>query len=104
MSAFLQLVGALKEPVEEDKIYVVATCSHCKNAIEVYQRMIVQKKQTLRIAFLLDSLSGGGAEQVILNLASGFASAGFTVDLLVCKMKGQLLLPVPRWHPPRVVH
>ena len=95
MSAFLQLVGVLKEPVEEDKIYVVAMCSHCKNAIEVYQRMIVQKKQTLRIAFLLDSLSGGGAEQVILNLASGFASAGFTVDLLVCKMKGQLLGQIP---------
>lgn len=57
--------------------------------------MTVQKKQTMRIAFLLDSLSGGGAEQVILNLASGFASAGFTVDLLVCKMRGQLLAQIP---------
>ena len=69
--------------------------SNYNNAIKVYQRMTVQKKQAPRIAFLLDSLSGGGAEQVILNLANGFASAGFTVDLLVCRMRGQLLAQIP---------
>jgi len=49
----------------------------------------------LRIAFLLDSLSGGGAEKVMLTLAEGFANRGYIVDLLVCKMKGALLEIIP---------
>lgn len=57
--------------------------------------MTVQKAQPPRIAFLLDSLTGGGAEKVILELAGGFASAGYTVDLLVCKMVGALQNKVP---------
>jgi glycosyltransferase involved in cell wall biosynthesis len=57
--------------------------------------MSAHKTQPVRIAFLLDNLSGGGAERVILNLASGFASAGFVVDLLVCKMKGELKDRIP---------
>jgi glycosyltransferase involved in cell wall biosynthesis len=48
-----------------------------------------------RIAFLLDNLAGGGAEQVILNLASGFFSLGYKVDLLVCSNKGELVDKVP---------
>ena len=57
--------------------------------------MTIQKKQPARIAFLLDSLSGGGAEKVILNLASGFARAGNPADLLICKMRGALLCQIP---------
>jgi glycosyltransferase involved in cell wall biosynthesis len=57
--------------------------------------MMVQTAQLARISFLLDSLSGGGAEQVILNLASGFAERGHPVDLLVCKMRGALRDKVP---------
>jgi glycosyltransferase involved in cell wall biosynthesis len=57
--------------------------------------MTVQETQPVRIAFLLDNLSGGGAERVILNLASGFAAAGYVVDLLVCKMKGELSDRIP---------
>ena len=49
----------------------------------------------MRIAFLLDNLSGGGAERVILNLASGFSAAGYVVDLLVCKMQGELKDRIP---------
>jgi len=51
--------------------------------------------QPARISFLLDSLSGGGAEQVILNLASGFAGLGYSVDVVVCKMKGALCNKIP---------
>lgn len=57
--------------------------------------MTDQKIQSVRIAFLLDSLSGGGAEKVILNLAGGFADAGYLADLLICKMKGALLNQIP---------
>lgn len=35
LTVLLQLVGAFKEPLEEDKIYVVAMGLHYKNAIEV---------------------------------------------------------------------
>ena len=57
--------------------------------------MTAQKEQPARIAFLLDDLSGGGAEKVVLNLASGFAAAGYSADLLVCKMRGALLNQIP---------
>jgi glycosyltransferase involved in cell wall biosynthesis len=57
--------------------------------------MSAQESQPVRIAFLLDNLSGGGAQRVILNLASGFASRGYVVDLLVCKMRGELKDRVP---------
>jgi len=57
--------------------------------------MTDQNTQSARIAFLLDSLSGGGAEKVVLNLAGGFADAGYLADLLICKMKGALLNQIP---------
>ena len=49
----------------------------------------------MRIAFLLDNLSGGGAEKVILNLAAGFSRLGYQVDLLVCKAEGVLRNYIP---------
>jgi glycosyltransferase involved in cell wall biosynthesis len=57
--------------------------------------MSARKIQPERLAFLLDNVSGGGAERVMLNLASGFAAAGYVVDLLVCKMKGELKDRIP---------
>lgn len=54
-----------------------------------------QLKQPERITFLLDNLSGGGAEKVILNLAAGFARQGHPVDLLVCKVEGVLRNYIP---------
>ncbi len=52
-------------------------------------------EQPFRIAFLLDNLSGGGAEKVILNLAAGFSRLGHPVDLLVCKAEGVLRNSIP---------
>ncbi|GMQ89533.1 MAG: glycosyltransferase [Gammaproteobacteria bacterium] len=57
--------------------------------------MTVQKTQPARISFLLDNLTGGGAEKVILNLARGFARVGHQVDLLVCKVEGVLSNSIP---------
>jgi len=54
-----------------------------------------QSEQPFRIAFLLDNLSGGGAEKVVLNLAAGFARLGHRVDLLVCKVEGVLRNSIP---------
>ena len=54
-----------------------------------------KSEQPVRIAFLLDNLSGGGAEKVILNLAAGFARLGHPVDLLVCKAEGVLQNYIP---------
>ena len=54
-----------------------------------------QTEQHARIAFLLDNLSGGGAEKVILNLAAAFARRGHPVDLLVCKVEGVLRNYIP---------
>ncbi|CAA0126139.1 N-acetylgalactosamine-N,N '-diacetylbacillosaminyl-diphospho-undecaprenol 4-alpha-N-acetylgalactosaminyltransferase [Halioglobus japonicus] len=48
-----------------------------------------------RVAFLLDNLNGGGAERVVLAMASGFAALGYDVDLLVCEFQGELCGSVP---------
>ncbi len=53
------------------------------------------KAPTERVAFLLENLSGGGAERVILDLADGFSALGYTVDLLVCEARGVLLDSIP---------
>ena len=51
--------------------------------------------QSQRIVFLMDNLSGGGAERVMLSLALGFADLGYEVDLLVCEMRGELCASIP---------
>lgn len=43
-----------------------------------------------RIALLLDNLKSGGAERVIIELAHGIAARGYSVDLLVCELQGEL--------------
>ena len=45
------------------------------------------KKQT--IALYLPSLSGGGAERVMLNLSRGFAEKGYVVDLVLARAEGR---------------
>jgi glycosyltransferase involved in cell wall biosynthesis len=47
------------------------------------------------IAFFLPSLSGGGAERIILNLMQGITARGLPVDLVVAAAKGPLLNQLP---------
>jgi glycosyltransferase involved in cell wall biosynthesis len=48
-----------------------------------------------RIAVLLPSLEGGGAERSMLTLIKGFLAAGRTVDLVLCQAKGAYLGEIP---------
>ena len=48
-----------------------------------------------RLAFFLPSLAGGGAERVMLNLATGFAERGFRTDLVLAAADGPYLGLVP---------
>ncbi|MDH3993883.1 MAG: glycosyltransferase [Gammaproteobacteria bacterium] len=52
--------------------------------------------QAGRIAILLPSLEGGGAERSMLNLAAGFVARGRQVDLVLCKRKGAYMNEVPQ--------
>lgn len=47
------------------------------------------------VAIFCASLSGGGAERVVMNLASNFAKQGFSVDLLVADAKGVISQELP---------
>jgi len=47
------------------------------------------------IAFFLSSLAGGGAERVVLSLASEFAGRGFRVDLVLANLRGELVSAIP---------
>jgi glycosyltransferase involved in cell wall biosynthesis len=49
----------------------------------------------LKIALFLESLRGGGAERVMLNLARKFSQWGHQVDLVVASGKGQYKSQVP---------
>lgn len=48
------------------------------------------------IALFLPSLNGGGAEQVMVNLARGFADRGLQVDLVLAKAEGCHMDEVPK--------
>ena len=48
-----------------------------------------------KIAILLPSLHGGGAERVMLNLAANFVQQGWQVDLVLVKAEGPYLTQVP---------
>ena len=47
-----------------------------------------------RIAIFVPSLSGGGAERVMVTLANAFAARGFVVDLVLATAKGPYLSDV----------
>ena len=49
-----------------------------------------------RLAILLPTLSGGGAERIMLNLARAFAEAGHAVDLVVLNDEGDLKSAIPQ--------
>jgi len=40
-----------------------------------------------RICFIIDSLSGGGAERVVLNLSNAIFALGNSVDLIILENK-----------------
>jgi glycosyltransferase involved in cell wall biosynthesis len=48
-----------------------------------------------KIAVLLPSLEGGGAERSMLNLIRGFLAQGRAVDLLLCQAKGAYIDEIP---------
>lgn len=48
-----------------------------------------------KIAVLLPSLEGGGAERSMLTLVKAFVAQGRTVDLVLCKAKGAYLSEIP---------
>ncbi len=48
------------------------------------------------IAIFLMDLRGGGAERVMLNLATGFASQGMSVDLVLVEPSGEYVDQVPQ--------
>ena len=47
------------------------------------------------IAIIIDSLHGGGAERVCLELVRYLRSRSYVVDLLLCEFRGELLSEVP---------
>jgi glycosyltransferase involved in cell wall biosynthesis len=52
---------------------------------------IVKNRVSQRIAIVLPTLSGGGAERVMVTLANLFAARGYMVDLVVVMAKGPFL-------------
>jgi len=48
-----------------------------------------------RLAFFLPGLYEGGAERVILNLASGIAARGYPVDLVLARAEGPYMAQLP---------
>ncbi|AFZ44040.1 glycosyl transferase group 1 [Halothece sp. PCC 7418] len=55
----------------------------------------IQRKDTPRITLFLSNLGGGGAERVMLNLASGITQQGIDVDLVLGQAWGPHLQKVP---------
>jgi len=49
-----------------------------------------------RIAIFIPSLSGGGAQRVMLNLAKGLSDKNYKIDLVVVKLEGQYINQVPK--------
>lgn len=52
-------------------------------------------KKNMHLALFLPSLRGGGAEQVMVNLARAFAERGLKVDMVLAKAEGPYLLQMP---------
>jgi len=48
-----------------------------------------------RIGLVIDSMAGGGAERMTLNIASGLIARGHQVDLLLCFATGPYLNSIP---------
>lgn len=52
-------------------------------------------KKQKRIAILVPSMRGGGAERVALNLAQGITERGYPVDLVLAQAEGPYLSEIP---------
>lgn len=52
-------------------------------------------ERNIRIALVLPSLAGGGAERVVLSLAKTFLTYRYRVDIVVMKAEGELLALLP---------
>ena len=48
-----------------------------------------------RIAIVVDSMNGGGAERVCLDLSRNFIQKGYIIDLVLCEFQGSLLKQIP---------
>ena len=55
----------------------------------------LSSKRSIRIAFLLPNLNGGGLERVALNLLKGMTEREFSLDLVLASVKGPYLEDVP---------
>jgi glycosyltransferase involved in cell wall biosynthesis len=55
-----------------------------------------ERPASKKVALFLPSLSGGGAEKVMVNLARGFVERGLRVDLVLAKAEGPYLSQVPK--------
>ena len=49
-----------------------------------------------RLAIFIPSMSGGGAERAVLNVAHGIAERGYPVDLVLAQAEGPYMAEVPR--------
>ena len=58
-------------------------------------RTVADSAHANRIAVLIPSLDGGGAERSMLNLVNAFLERGRKVDLVLCRAKGAYLEIVP---------
>ena len=56
---------------------------------------LASKTYAQRIAVILPSLEGGGAERSMLNLCRGFIAQGRQVDLVLCQAKGAYMGQIP---------
>lgn len=65
------------------------------NLSEVLRKLSNNSNSKPRIALFIPSLSGGGAERVMLTLASTLADQGYSVDLVLVKAQGKLLASAP---------
>ena len=54
-----------------------------------------RRAPTTRIAVVLPSLAGGGTERVVLSLVRSFLAAGYAVDIVLRRARGELLGLVP---------
>jgi len=57
--------------------------------------MRIKEKLNKKIALFVPTLSGGGAEKAMVNLAYGFLSAGLTVDFVIVKKAGPYINELP---------